>query len=119
MREGKKDHILDSSSQRLGKKSALEKILSNKDKFMKTYFNKLNKIQLSEGVEEMDKELEVLKLGEWRVKGFMKGEHVFFKAENDKHNRSKYFKFVYQKVSQAMRENYRDFVKSRILTDLE
>ena len=77
-------------------KTPLEKILSNQNKFMKTYFSRLRKFEQDSHIEQIKHAFPDIAVKEWRVKGYLMGEYILLKATHSC-GRERYLKYKYSK----------------------
>lgn len=55
--------------------------MGNKKKFMRTYFKDLREVKGS-SMEEVRHVFEVVKVGDWAIRGYLRGEHLILRGVN-------------------------------------
>jgi hypothetical protein len=85
-------------------KTPLERILNNKDKFMRTYFSKLQDFK-KKPIEEIKHVFPEIELEDWTIKGYLRGDHILLKAEHLS-GRERLLKYKYSKYIAEIKTSY-------------
>lgn len=93
-------------------KTPLEKILSNKDKFLKTYFSRLRRFEEKQHIEDVKHVFPEIVVKEWRIKGYLMGGHILLKATHTS-GRERYLKYQYSKYVEEIKTSYEEFVREK------
>lgn len=84
--------INDSSTKKKKYKSALDNILINQEKFMKTYFAEIKHHKNNVEDEQISYIFPEVSVGDWKINGYIKGKSILVKGINKK-NRTLFKKY--------------------------
>lgn len=87
-------------------------MLDDKQKFMRTYFKEIKHYKKYEEQEEIRFEFPTVKMKQWNIEGFIRGEHVLLKG-TDNRGKINYKKYNYTAVYEKVRKDYAGWATSK------